>query len=263
MPSVLNDFATRRYGRRCNKNNKRCALSIMEVGHNLHEFNLHELPKSAIRSCFGLNLRNSICNPSSISETHYDWSAGGFGKGRVIPSPLQAAIQTATIFNGIAVGKDGILLSQNERAETGLLGKTIKEGQSRQAVKIERMLDKTDFGSINFEDSRQVERQRNPSSPSPQFLIVRGRFDDFSRLVTEGAGILRKKTSLCWLPRVALNRLSGYCSTKDIVNLSQSCKIMHQNMKQTCRVRTRERRRLSKKFRRRDPSNDGRRPQQK
>ena len=150
-----------------------------------------------------MNLRNSLCNPSTVSETHYDWSAGGFGKGRVIPSPLQAAIQTAKIFNGVTVGKDGILLSQNERAETGLLGKTIKEGQSRQAVKIERMLDNTDFGSVHLRDSRQDRPQRNPSSPTPQLLIVRRRIDDFNRVVTK----------------------AGKTSTKDVTVLAPSYRL--------------------------------------
>ncbi len=249
MPSVLTDFDTRRYDRHCSNKSKRCTPSVLKLEHNIHG-----VSKSIVRSCFGLNLRNSICNPSSVSDTHFDWRAGGFGKGHVITSPLQAAIQAAEIFNGIAVGKDGILLSQNDRAETGLLGKTIKEGQSRQAVKIERMLDATDHGFIHFQDGCQSEKKMNPLSPTPQFLIVRGRFDDFNRLVTEGVGILRKRTSLCWLPCVVLSRLSDYCSTKDIVSLSQSCKIMRQNMKEICRIRKSERRRSSKKSRRRDPS---------
>ena len=226
------------------------------------EGNVNGIPNRRVRSCFGLNIRSRKGNPTSISDTEYDGNVD-FGKGHTT-TPLQAAIQTADIFNGIVVGKDGVLLSQNERAETVLLGKMITKGQSRQAVKIEQMLDATDCGSIHLKDRREIEQDRKTSSPTPQLLIVRGRFDDFNRLISEGAEILRKGESLCWLPRFVFGRISDYCSAKDISNLSQSCKIMRQNMKETRSVRSRQRRRLLEtKLHRWRQSNPGSRPQHK
>jgi len=253
MPGVLIDN-----GRPCCKNSKNFTSNAIAI-----ECNVNENPNRRVRSCFGLNLRSRKGNATSISDTDYD-SNVGFGEVHTITTPLQAAIQTATIFNGIVVGKDGVLLSQNERAETGLLGKMIMKGQSRQAVKIEQMVGATDCGSIHVEDCRQIEQDRKTSSPTPQILIVRGRFDDFNRLISEGAEILRKGQSLCWLPRFVLGRISDYCSSKDIVNLSQSCKIMCQNMKETRSVRSRQRRRLLEtKLHRWRQSNSGSKPQHK
>jgi hypothetical protein len=57
-------------------------------------------------------------------------------------SPTQTAIQTAKIFRGITVAKDGTILSQNARATRSNRGSKSKVGEkSRQATKIEKAKD--------------------------------------------------------------------------------------------------------------------------
>jgi hypothetical protein len=57
-------------------------------------------------------------------------------------SQTQVAIQTAKIFRGIAVAKDGTILSQNARATRSNRGAKNKRGEkSRQATKIEKAND--------------------------------------------------------------------------------------------------------------------------
>jgi hypothetical protein len=178
-----------------------------------------------------------------------------------IITPLQAAIQTAEIFHGIVVGKDGVLLSQNEAAEKNLLGKIVKEGQSRQALKIERILDASDSRILDVRKMCKLEQGSIASVPKSQLLIVRGQFDDVSRLVLEGAEMLREKKTICWLPRLVLGRMSDYCSIKDVLNLSQSCK----NLRRTMRgIKTVHRGRTNALFKtrrhRREPSKPGLKP---
>lgn len=57
-------------------------------------------------------------------------------------NPVQVAIQTAKIFRGITVAKDGTILSQNARATRSNRGNKNKRGEkSRQATKIEKAKD--------------------------------------------------------------------------------------------------------------------------
>lgn len=57
-------------------------------------------------------------------------------------SPTQIAINTAKIFRGITVAKDGTILSQNARATRSNRGAKSKKGEkSRQATKIEKAKD--------------------------------------------------------------------------------------------------------------------------
>jgi hypothetical protein len=57
-------------------------------------------------------------------------------------TPTQIAINTAKIFRGITVAKDGTILSQNARATRSNRGSKSKKGEkSRQATKIEQAKD--------------------------------------------------------------------------------------------------------------------------
>ena len=195
-----------------------------------------------VRSCYRLNLSDcgdpSNSTPNSVTENHKNVD--------VFSTPLQAAIQTAKIFNGIVVGDDGILLSRSERGKGGndnIMGTLVKEGQSRQAVKIEQIIQATDDHNFHILGNRKgrnifgnikdngIELEQNESPPKSQLLVVLGEYDNINHLVTKGAEKLRNKKSLCWLPPSVLNRAIDFCSPKDAINLSQSCKLMRQTMK--------------------------------
>jgi hypothetical protein len=236
--------------------------------------NSSEVTNGRVRSCYRLNLETCMDHSTSFLDRDYDYrndddnddddDDDDIRNSHIIITPLQAAIQTAEIFHGIIVGKDGVLLSQNETAEENLLGKIVKEGQSRQALKIERILDASDSGILDVRKGGKLEQGLIASVPQSQLLIVRGQFDDVNCLVTEGAEMLRKKKTLCWLPRLVLGLMSDYCSTKDVLNLSQSCKNMRQTMKGMRTVHGGRTKALFKTRRhRREPSKPGLRPHQK
>jgi hypothetical protein len=105
-------------------------------------------PEIAIRTrCYKLNLDSNMFPPASVflgpftdvppplTYSASDDSSANF-------SAVQVAIQTAKIFRGITVGKDGTILSQNARATRSNRGAKNKRGEkSRQATKIEKAKD--------------------------------------------------------------------------------------------------------------------------
>lgn len=105
-------------------------------------------PAIATRTrCYKLNLDSDMFPPPSaflgpfkdvpppLTYSDSEDSAGSY-------SPVQVAIQTAKIFRGITVGKDGTILSQNARATRSNRGAKNKRGEkSRQATKIEKAKD--------------------------------------------------------------------------------------------------------------------------
>ena len=105
-------------------------------------------PEIATRTrCYKLNLDSNLFPPPSVFLGPYTdvlppltYSASDDSAASA--SPLQVAIQTAKIFRGITVGKDGTILSQNARATRSNRGAKTKRGEkSRQATKIEKAKD--------------------------------------------------------------------------------------------------------------------------
>ena len=111
-------------------------------------------PDSAIRTrCYKLNLESVFVGVTSVASTE-GHLFGPFD--RVVPplaysssddsstgySPTDVAVQTAQIFRGITVAKDGTILAQNARATRSNKGKKNQKGeQSRQAAKIDQAKD--------------------------------------------------------------------------------------------------------------------------
>ena len=111
-------------------------------------------PNSAIRTrCYKLNLESAFVGVTSVASTE-GHSLGPFD--RIVPplaysssddsstghSPTDVAVQTAQIFRGVTVAKDGTILSQNARATRSNKGKKNQKGeQSRQAAKIDQAKD--------------------------------------------------------------------------------------------------------------------------
>lgn len=107
-------------------------------------------------------------------------------------TPLQVAINTAKIFRGITVGKDGTILSQNARATRSSRGSTKnKVGEkSRQATKIDKAKDLVE---------ETILTGKAPDSEDPanmQSIVVMGEYDDMKYLVRDGAKKLREASEL-------------------------------------------------------------------
>jgi hypothetical protein len=105
-------------------------------------------PESATRTrCYKLNLDSNMFPPASVflgpySDAPPPLTYSASDDSAATASPLQVAIQTAKIFRGITVGKDGTILSQNARATRSNRGAKTKRGEkSRQATKIEKAKD--------------------------------------------------------------------------------------------------------------------------
>lgn len=107
-------------------------------------------------------------------------------------TPLQVAINTAKIFRGITVGKDGTILSQNARATRSNRGSSKnKVGEkSRQATKIDKAKDLVE---------ETILTGKAPDSDEPanmQSIVVMGEYDDMKYLVRDGAKKLREAAEL-------------------------------------------------------------------
>lgn len=105
-------------------------------------------PDIATRSrCYKLNLDSDITPQASVylgpfADTPPPLTYSTSDDSAENASPLQVAIQTAKIFRGITVAKDGTILSQNARATRSNRGAKNKRGEkSRQATKIEKAKD--------------------------------------------------------------------------------------------------------------------------
>jgi hypothetical protein len=107
-------------------------------------------------------------------------------------TPLQVAINTAKIFRGITVGKDGTILSQNARATRNNRGssKTKVGEKSRQATKIDKAKDLVE---------ETILTGKAPDSDDPanmQSIVVMGEYDDMKYIVRDGAKKLREAAEL-------------------------------------------------------------------
>lgn len=149
-------------------------------------------PENAIRTrCYKLNLDSEINGFSS--PTKQQICLGPF-TDPVPPltysssedsgeeaNEMTVAIQTAQIFRGITVSRDGTILSQNARATRSNRGnKTKVSEKSRQAAKIDKAKDLVE-DSI---DSKVVS------------LVIVGEYDDMKQLVRDGSRKLREADGL-------------------------------------------------------------------
>jgi hypothetical protein len=147
-------------------------------------------------------------------------------------NPLQVAIQTAKIFRGITVGKDGTILAQNARATRSNRGAKNKRGEkSRQATKIDKAKDLVEetittgkvglpkFSSYDptisfvgiylFSVAFFLFLLQAPDSDDPAnmtSLVVMGEYDDMKYLVRDGSKKLREASELPDDSLLAINR---------------------------------------------------------
>lgn len=120
-------------------------------------------PEIATRTrCYKLNLDsemqahgNAFLGPFADSPPPLTYSSSEDSAERL--NPTQVAIQTAKIFRGITVAKDGTILSQNARATRSNRGQKSKRGEkSRQATKIEKARDLVEETILTGKVRRQV-----------------------------------------------------------------------------------------------------------
>lgn len=107
-------------------------------------------------------------------------------------SDADVAIQTAQIFRGITIGKDGTILSQNARATRSNRGKQpSKKGEkSRQAAKIDKAKDLVEESIATGKDPETKEPANMVS------LVIVGAYDDMKHLVRDGSKKLREANGL-------------------------------------------------------------------
>mmetsp|Transcript_13144 Transcript_13144/g.24665 ORF Transcript_13144/g.24665 Transcript_13144/m.24665 type:complete len:408 (+) Transcript_13144:358-1581(+) len=165
-------------------------------------------PEIAIRTrCYKLNLDSNMFPPPSVFLGPFSdppppltYSASDDSSANF--SPVQIAIQTAKIFRGITVGKDGTILSQNARATRSNRGAKNKRGEkSRQATKIEKAKDLVE---------ETIATGKAPDSDEPanmQSLVIMGEYDDMKYLVRDGSKKLREATELPDDSLLAINRI--------------------------------------------------------
>ena len=147
--------------------------------------------------CYKLNLDSELVGLSSSQKQHL--CLGPFSE----PPPeltysssedsgagvdmTMVAIQTAQIFRGITVGRDGTILSQNARATRSNRGKSAKRGEkSRQACKIDKAKDMVE---------EIVATGKAPESDEPANMVslyIMGEYDDMKYLVRDGSKKLRE-----------------------------------------------------------------------
>jgi hypothetical protein len=154
-------------------------------------------PENAVRArCYKLNLESEISIHSTSSSTSAARQHSGYGPFSEAPPQLTysssedsteevsdtaVAIQTAQIFRGITVSRDGTILSQNARATRSNRGnKTKVSEKSRQAAKIDKAKDLVEETA----DSVLVS------------LVVFGEYDDMKHLVRDGSRKLREAETL-------------------------------------------------------------------
>jgi len=154
-------------------------------------------PDIAIRTrCYKLNLDsdmmpqpNVFLGPFNDAPPPLTYSSSDDSAERM--NATQVAIQTAKIFRGITVAKDGTILSQNARATRSNRGAKNKKGEkSRQATKIEKAKDLVE---------ETILTGKAPDSDEPanmMSLVTMGEYDDMKFLVRDGAKKLREAAEL-------------------------------------------------------------------
>lgn len=115
---------------------------------------------------------------------------------------MNVAIQTAQIFRGITISKDGTILSQNARATRSNRGNKTKRGEkSRQAAKIDKAKDLVEVSMMTGKDPASNEPANMVS------LVIIGEYDDMKHLVRDGSKKLREADGLPDEALLAVNRL--------------------------------------------------------
>lgn len=165
-------------------------------------------PDVAVRTrCYKLNLDSELYPQSSIclgpfTDPPPPLTYSGSTDSSQFTNPTQVAIQTAKIFRGITVSKDGTILSQNARAtrSAGRSSKNKKGEKSRQATKIEQAKDLV-------EESILTGKAPDTGEPANMVsLVIMGEYDDMKYLVRDGSKKLRDARKLPDDALLAINR---------------------------------------------------------
>jgi hypothetical protein len=107
------------------------------------------------------------------------------------PDANSVAIQTAQIFRGITVSRDGTILTQNARATRSNRGSKTKRGEkSRQAAKIDKANDLVEEALASGKASESDEASNMVS------VFIVGEYDDMKQLVRDGARKLKEAEGL-------------------------------------------------------------------
>jgi hypothetical protein len=117
------------------------------------------------------------------------------------PDAFSVAIQTAQIFRGITVARDGTILTQNARATRSNRGSKTKRGEkSRQAAKIDKANDLVEEAIASGKASDSDEASNMVS------VFIVGEYDDMKQLVRDGAKKLKDAEGLPDEALFAVNR---------------------------------------------------------
>lgn len=145
--------------------------------------------------------------PTRVSSKKRSHSLRSVADDRSVESiektTTQVAIDTARIFRGITVDKNGVILSQNARASRSSKGRDkSKQGEkSRQAAKIDKAKDLVDEAISNAGKENDGEKSNMVS------LSVVGEYDDMKQLVRDGAKKLRDAEDLPDEALLGINRI--------------------------------------------------------
>lgn len=169
-------------------------------------------PENATKvRCYKLNLDSEIIGLTGSRSSLFlgpfedeipplTYSSSSDGSENI--SERQVAIQTAQIFRGITVGRDGTILGQNARATRSNRGNKTKKGEkSRQAAKIDKAKDLVE---------ESIATGKAPDSDEPavmQSLYPVGEYDDMKYLVRDGSKKLREAKDLPDDALLSINRM--------------------------------------------------------
>jgi len=170
-------------------------------------------PESAVRTrCYKLNLDSELVGLSG-KQQHHQLCLGPFTEppprltcsssedSSTTGNHVSVAIQTAQIFRGITISKDGTILSQNARATRSNRGNKTKRGEkSRQAAKIDKAKDLVEEAVTTGKDAESNEPANMVS------LVIVGEYDDMKQLVRDGSKKLREADGLPDDALLAINR---------------------------------------------------------
>lgn len=169
-------------------------------------------PENAVRArCYKLNLESEMISLTGNKNPHV--CLGPFSEpppqltysssedSSVNGNATSVAIQTAQIFRGITISKDGTILSQNARATRSNRGNKTKRGEkSRQAAKIDKAKDLVEEAVMTGKDAESNEPANMVS------LVIIGAYDDMKHLVRDGSKKLREADGLPDETLLAVNR---------------------------------------------------------
>jgi hypothetical protein len=161
-------------------------------------------PEHAVRTrCYKLNLESEFVGWSNVQPQRHPIFFGPFSDppphltystsddSSQGANPTTVAIQTAQIFRGITVSRDGTILSQNARATRSNRGNKTKRGEkSRQAAKIDKAKDLVEESITN---ARKDDGEEPVNMVS---LVIVGEYDDMKQLVRDGSRKLREAEGL-------------------------------------------------------------------